>query len=117
MSACPPEVSGPRRLQWLFLPLLVLPFHPYWVDFEQVRRGLLLVLAGVCLVGCRLRPVRGERLWLALFGWLLLSAIVNGVEQGVAGTADTTPSFQLWDAGYRLAHWMALVVVLRLGAL
>ena len=116
MSACPPGVSGPRWLPWLFLPLLVLPFHPYWADFEQVRRGLLLVLVGACLIGCRLQPVRGERLWLVLIGWLLLSAIVNHLEQGVAGTADTTPSFQLWDAVYRLAHWIALAVVLRLGA-
>ncbi|HEU4418065.1 MAG TPA: hypothetical protein VFT55_03950 [Planctomycetota bacterium] len=117
MSACPPEVSGPRWLPWLFLPLLALPFHPYWADFEQVRRGLLLVLAGACLLGCRtLRPVSGERLWLAFCGWLLISAIVNRVEQVVAGTAETTPSFQLWDAVYRLAHWIALAVVLRLGA-
>ena len=118
MSAPAPEVSGPRWLVWLFLPLLVLPFHPYWADFEQVRRGLLLVLSGVCLLGCKsLRPVSGERLWLAFFGWLLLSAVVNVAQQRVAGTADTTPSFQIWDAVYRLAHWTALAVVLRLGAL
>jgi O-antigen ligase/tetratricopeptide (TPR) repeat protein len=117
MSAPAGEVSGTRWLQRLFLPLLVLPFHPYWADFEQVRRGMLLVLAGVCLVGCRLRPVRGERIWLLLIGWLLLSAIVNVVQQGVVGTAETTPPFQRWDAVYRLAHWMALAVVLRLGAL
>jgi O-antigen ligase/tetratricopeptide (TPR) repeat protein len=117
MSPPAPEVSGPRWLTWLFLPLLVLPFHAFWADFEQVRRGLLLVLAGVCLVGCRLRPVRGERLWLALLGWLLLSAIVNHVEQGAARAADTTPSFHSWDAVYRLAHWTALAVVLRIGAL
>ena len=117
MSAPAGGVSGPRWLQWLFLPLLALPFHPYWTDFEQVRRGLLLVLAGACLVACRsLRPVRGERLWLALVGWLLLSAIVNHVQQGIADTADTTPAFQRWDAVYRLAHWAALAVVLRLGA-
>ncbi len=40
----------PRWLPWAFLGLLVLPFHPYWVDFEQVRRGLLLLLAGGTLL-------------------------------------------------------------------
>ena len=40
---------GPRWLPWVCLGLLALPFHPLWVDFEQVRRGLLLVLVGALL--------------------------------------------------------------------
>jgi O-antigen ligase len=38
---------APRWLPWLLLGLLLLPFHPYWLDFEQVRRGLLLVVVGI----------------------------------------------------------------------
>ncbi|MFT4516361.1 MAG: hypothetical protein ACI91B_005085, partial [Planctomycetota bacterium] len=33
-------------LPWICLGLLVLPFHTLWVDAEQVRRGLLLMLTG-----------------------------------------------------------------------
>ena len=104
-------------LPWLFLGLLVLPFHPYWVDFEQVRRGLLLVLAGGCLVALpRLLPVRGERATLAFFGFLVACAVIDALADAWLRDAKQMPSFQPWEAIYRLAHWLALFVVLRLGA-
>ena len=50
-------------LPWICLGLLVLPFHTLWVDFEQVRRGLLLMLTGAALLAFpRLPRVRGQRL-------------------------------------------------------
>ncbi|HEX6812420.1 MAG TPA: O-antigen ligase family protein [Planctomycetota bacterium] len=118
MTALAPGASGagvPRWLPWLFLLLLVVPFHPYWIDFEQVRRGLLLLLAGLTLLVSRsLVPVRSERYWLGLVGLLVLSACVNLMRDGHG--ADAEPSFRPWDAGFRTAHWLALLVVLRLGA-
>ena len=113
----PPDATLPRWLPWAFLGLLVLPFHPFWADFEQVRRGLLLGLTGLCLVLCRhLPPVRGERMWLLFVAVLVISAVVNLLGQWFLRTEQTPVSFQPWDAGYRVAHWLALLVVLRLGA-
>jgi tetratricopeptide (TPR) repeat protein len=113
----PSAASLPRWLPWVFLPLLVLPFHPLWVDFEQVRRGLLLVLAGGALLLLpRLRPAAGERAGFWFLGLLAVSAVVNLAGQAIAADAQHPVSFQPWEAIYRLAHWLALGVVLRLGA-
>lgn len=101
----------PPPLVWAFLLLLVLPFDPYWLDAEQARRGALLVLAGVGLALVRPRAIAGERWWLAFVAALLLAAA--GAWLGDDGAPG---SFQPWDAAYRLAHWAALLVALRLGA-
>ncbi len=116
-SAANLPAAPPKWLPWAFLALLVVPFHPLWVDFEQVRRGLLLVAAGASLVGFRSLPAaRGERALWWLLGLLAASAAINFVGQSI-GATDTRPlSFQPWEAAYRLAHWFALVVALRLGA-
>lgn len=109
--------SPPRALAWLFLAALVLPFHPYWVDFEQVRRGLLLVLAGGCLALLpRLRPVRGELAALGFFLFLVACAAIGWLADAWLRDGKQMPSFQPWEAVYRLAHWLALLVALRLGA-
>lgn len=101
----PPALLLPRWAPWLLLALLVLPFHPYWVDFEQVRRGILLLLGGAALLlWPRLPRVRGENAVLVLLGVMLVAAIIS------------IRSLQPWEAVYRLAHWVALLVVLRLGA-
>jgi len=103
-----PAAAGgavPRWLPWAFVLLLVLPFHPYWVDFEQVRRGLLLVLAGATLLLVpSLGRVRGETALLWFLAWLVICAVIS------------VRSLQEWEAIYRIAHWLALLVVLRLGA-
>lgn len=113
----PPAASLPRWLPWAFLLLLVLPFHPLWVDFEQVRRGLLLVLAGGALLLLpQLRPAVGERAGLWFLGLLAVCAAVNFAGQAIAQDDQHPLSFQPWEAVYRLAHWLALGVVLRLGA-
>lgn len=114
----PPHDPTPAWPTWLLLGLLVLPFHPLWVDFEQVRRGLLLLLAGAALVALpRLRAVRGERAALAFVGFLLLCGLVRAATDAWLRDARTPASFQAADAGYRLAHWLALGVLLRFGAL
>lgn len=119
-EALPAPLPSSPVLRWLpaaFFALLVLPFDPFWVDFEQVRRGLLLVLAGLCLVALpRLPAVRGER-----FVRLLLYVLAGCTAVAWLGDVwfrepDAAASFQPFDALYRLAHWLGLLVVLRLGA-
>ena len=109
--------APPTWLIWTFLALLVLPFHPYWVDFEQLRRALLLLLTGATLLYLpRLRPVAGERfVWLFVLG-LMLCAGVNWLADRIGKGEHEVQSFQPIEAAYRLAHWIALIVVLRLGA-
>ena len=112
-----PAAPLPRWLPWLFVGLLVLPFHPLWIDFEQVRRGLLLVLAGACLLLLPGLPrCRGGRAALWFLAVLCASGITNGSWQWLSASERTPVSFQVWEAGYRLAHWLALGVMLRLGA-
>ena len=115
--AAPPAGPLPRWLAWAFVALLALPFCPFWVDFEQVRRALLLALAGASLLLLpRLAPAVGERAGCWLLGALGASVLVNWLGQTwFAGDAEPV-SFQPWEAAYRLAHWLALGVVLRLGA-
>jgi tetratricopeptide (TPR) repeat protein len=116
-AAATPDGSLPRWLPWTFVLLLVLPFQPFWIDFEQVRRGLLLVLAGGCLLLLpRLGPAAGERAGWWLIGLFAVCALVNLGGQAIAASDATPVSFQPWDAVYRLAHWLALGIVLRLGA-
>lgn len=113
-----PAAREPRRFAAaLWLAALVLPFHPLWVDFEQVRRGLLLLLAGTSLILLpSLRPVRGERAALGFVGFLLLCGLLRGFGDAFLRDARTPASFQVWEAVTSLAHWIALGVALRLGA-
>ncbi len=113
----PPYDPTPAWPTWLLLGLLVLPFHPLWVDFEQVRRGLLLLLAGAVLVLRPLRAVRGDRAALGFVGFLLLCGLVRAATDAWLRDPKTPASFQAADAGYRLAHWLALGVLLRFGAM
>ncbi|MFO1077854.1 MAG: O-antigen ligase family protein [Planctomycetota bacterium] len=95
----------PRWLLPAFVALAVLPFHPLWVDFEQVRRGLLLLAVGLALlVAPGLPRVRGGAAWFTLLGFLGVASLISW------------PSLQGYEALYRVAHFAALVVVLRLGA-
>lgn len=112
------SASGPRWLPWVCLGLLVLPFHPLWVDFEQVRRGLLLVLVGTLLCAMpRLPTVRGGGIGLLFVGGLALSALAQLAVQNAFHSDDTPWSFQPWEAAYRIAHWLALLVIVRVGSL
>ncbi len=109
--------SSPTWAPWAVLALLVLPFHPLWVDFEQVRRGLLLVVTGALLCGLPgLRRVRADAFGAAFVGALVLGAAAHGLDQLVVDLPDEQGSFQPWEAAYRAAHWFALLTVLRLGA-
>lgn len=121
MNAAAAEPAATALPAWLvagLFGLLVLPFHPYWLDFEQVRRGLLLVLTGGCLLAMRsLRPVRGEAFVWAFVGGLVASGGIQWLTSAWFVDAKATATFQPWDAVYRVAHWLALLVVLRLGAL
>ena len=119
MTAAPASAPTPlpRWLPWALVVLLAVPFHPLWVDFEQVRRGLLLVVAGTSLLLVRRLPaVAGERALWAFVLFLFVSAAVNAIGQWIAQSATQPLSFQPWDAAYRLSHWLALLVLLRLGA-
>ncbi|MFK7742339.1 MAG: O-antigen ligase family protein [Planctomycetota bacterium] len=117
-----PQRAG-RVLAWLFLPLLTLPFHPLWVDFEQVRRGLLLAFVGIGLIACTtlrrrglLPPVRGERTgWLFVLS-LVAVTVIQASLQAIHHDDKTPWSLQLFEAVFRIAHWLALMIVLRLGA-
>lgn len=95
----------PGWLPAAVLALLVLPFHPYWIDFELARRGLLLALAGTLLLLWPSLPrVRGEGAVLVFLAGLAISAVIS------------VRSLQPWEAVYRIAHWVALWALLRLGA-
>ncbi|MGC6489206.1 MAG: hypothetical protein ACON4Z_16285, partial [Planctomycetota bacterium] len=110
-ARCPPWLA------WVVLGALTLPFHPLWVDFEQVRRGLLLALTGglLCALPGLLR-VRGDVAGVAFVGALALTAAGHGLERWLAADATATSSFQPWEAAYRVAHWFALLTIARLGA-
>ncbi|MFN9333783.1 MAG: O-antigen ligase family protein, partial [Planctomycetota bacterium] len=116
-AAAAPMAAAPRWLAAVFVALLALPFHPLWVDAEQVRRALLLLAAGGALLLCpRLPAVRGERWLWAFVAALAASAAVRWTGDVWFRAEGDARGFQAWDAGYRLAHWLALVVALRLGA-
>ncbi|MFO0314503.1 MAG: O-antigen ligase family protein [Planctomycetota bacterium] len=116
-AAAAPMAAAPRWLAAVFVALLALPFHPLWVDAEQVRRALLLLAAGGALLLCpRLPAVRGERWRWAFVAALAASAAVRWTGDVWFRAEGDARGFQAWDAGYRLAHWLALVVALRLGA-
>ena len=108
---------APSWLPWVCLGLLTLPFHPLWIDFEQVRRGALLVLAGALFAAHRRLPkVQGGKVGLLLVCSLVLSAGAQAVSQYLAHGGETPWSFQPWEAAYRVAHWLALLVLIRAGA-
>ena len=110
--------AGPKWLPWAFLGLLVLPFHPLWIDFEQVRRGLLLALAGAALCALpRLPSPPGNGAGTLFIGALVLSGVWTWCAQQSEQDADAPASFAAWEATYRIAHWYALLVTMRLGAL
>lgn len=112
----PADAALPPWLPWAFIGLLAIPFHPDWLDAEQARRGLLLLLSGaVLLLRPNLRPVVGERAVWAFLGTLAVAGAVNWAWQALFLPADRMPSFQPMEAVYRCAHWLALLVVLRLG--
>lgn len=105
-------------LPWIYLGLLVLPFHTLWVDFEQVRRGLLLMLTGAALLTFqRLPRVRGDRFALIFIGGLIACALVQAAVQNVYHDDGTPVSFQPWEAAYRISHWFALLVIVRIGVM
>ncbi|MFT4512374.1 MAG: tetratricopeptide (TPR) repeat protein, partial [Planctomycetota bacterium] len=105
-------------LPWICLGLLVLPFHTLWVDAEQVRRGLLLMLTGAALLAFpRLPHVRGERFALIFVGGLIVCALVQAALQNTFHDDGTPLSFQPWEAAYRISHWFALLVIVRIGVM
>lgn len=116
-AAAAPTAAAPRWLAATFVALLAIPFHPLWVDAEQARRALLLLAAGGALLLCpRLPAARGERWLWAFVAALAASAAVRWTGDVWFRAEGDARGFQPWDAGYRLAHWLALVVALRLGA-
>lgn len=119
LPGTPPAPAWVRLgMPWICLGLLVLPFHPLWVDFEQVRRGLLLLLTGAALLALPQLPrVRGERLALGFIAGLAVCAIVQAGLQSTFPANNTPSSFQPWDAVYRIAHWFALLTMVRIGVM
>jgi len=106
-----------RVLPWVFVGLLALPFHPLWIDFEQVRRGVLLVLTGAAMLLLPSLPeVRGQRTAMIFLAGLLACALVQMAVQWAFHDDNTPWSFQPWLAAYRIAHWFALIVLVRIGA-
>jgi len=62
----------------ILLLLLAAPFHPYWQNFEQARRGLLLLLVPVLCLLPRVFPKDMPRAvlpFLVLVVWLLLRSV------------------------------------------
>ncbi len=107
----------PGWLPWACFCALALPFHPLWVDFEQVRRGLLLLIAGALLCAPRcLGPIRGLAIGRLFLCAMVASALVELTAQAAFHDAETPWSFQPWEAAYRIAHWSALLVLARAGA-
>ena len=96
----------PGWLPWLFVALLVAPFDPYWIDFENARRAQLLALSGLAItlwprVMARYAP--GSGALLVLTAWTCLAAIF-------------TPSTTIWpQALLAIAQWLALLALLQLG--
>lgn len=98
--------AGRGWLPALLVALLTLPFHPGWLDAEQARRGLLLVLVGGLLL---LRPVLRLRgapgalplLLLVAAGALHWLTTDRGADGGAVGVD-------------RLLHLLALALVLGL---
>ncbi|MGK0263812.1 MAG: hypothetical protein ACI8UD_002465 [Planctomycetota bacterium] len=119
LPGSPPAPAWARLgLPWICLGLLVLPFHTLWVDAEQVRRGLLLMLTGAALIVLpRLPRVRGERFALIFVGGLIACAIVQAAVQNAFHDDKTPMSFQPWEAAYRISHWFALLVIVRIGVM
>lgn len=117
-----PDDAGPSWLAWLWFGALALPFHPLWTDFEQVRRGLLLVIAGTTTLGLMWWPgrqlvaARGERFgWLFVTGLVLSTLLQSGVHL-LHHDAATPWSLRYELAAFRVLHWCALLIALRAGA-
>jgi O-antigen ligase/tetratricopeptide (TPR) repeat protein len=114
-----PATGVERHSIWpllLALGLLVLPFHPFWTDFEQVRRGLLSVLAGVCLVAHRALPqIAGQGAVLAFVGWLVAAGTIVWLGQALFADSNQLASFQPFEAALRIGLWIAFAIVLRIG--
>ena len=103
-------------LPLICLGILVLPFHTLWIDFEQVRRGLLLMLTGAVLIAYpKLPHVRGERMGLIFIASLVLCALGQAIAEATLYNDTTSTSFQPWEAAYRIAHWFALLILVRIG--
>ena len=119
LPGTPPVPAWMRLgLPWIYLGLLVLPFHTLWIDAEQVRRGLLLILTGAALLAFpRLPRVRGERFAMMFIGGLVACAIVQAGVQSAFHDDETPWSFQPWEAAYRISHWFALLVIIRIGVM
>ncbi len=74
------EPGSMGRLFLFLLPLLlVVPFDPFWPDFERARRALFLVVTGLYLVTAFRGPARGpSKLFAPLLGLPVLS-LVSGI--------------------------------------
>lgn len=87
------------------LLVLTIPFHPYWLDFESARRGMLLIATGILLIGAsrwwpkKLPP--GSRVFAALIMLVLLRSI---------GTVNPM------DGLYRGLHLLALGIAMVWGS-
>ncbi len=95
----------PRWLPMALLAALVVPFDPYWLDFEAARRALLLVaIGGLALLRASWFAQRGAGEWplVGLLLWASLSLIANVDAAGMTGCE-------------RFAHWWALALLVRLG--
>ncbi|MBK8977832.1 MAG: O-antigen ligase family protein [Planctomycetes bacterium] len=98
----PARPDGPAVDPWLALLLaaITLPVEPGWIDFEQVRRGLLLAAAGVLAIlgwrWCPRVPPRG----LTALGLLCLWHLLGW-------PSATNPG----SAAERALHLLALAIV------
>ena len=89
------------------LLLLALPFDPHWIDFEQARRGALLLLIGTIalLKPSTLQPRAHGDAWLVgLVAWTACSSVI-----ALGSIANV-------DAWLRVLWLAALLLLWRLGA-
>jgi O-antigen ligase/tetratricopeptide (TPR) repeat protein len=114
-AATTPRSRWAGLLMLAFVLALTLPFDPCWLDFEQSRRALLLVLLGAtALVAPRqlARKPAGET-WLLL--WVLWGGI-GLVAAWLAGLWGGSPQ-PVWSLGMLQAlHLLCLCGLLRLAA-
>ncbi|MGA0867760.1 MAG: O-antigen ligase family protein [Planctomycetota bacterium] len=128
-TASPGAVSGrsePGFALAAFLALLALPFVPAWLDFELARRGMLMALVGLVLLGFALRrrvlrsaAPHGTVPCVVLVVWLLcgMPGSTGHVDQGLQRVLYLGGLAALFVAGARWQVDTVLRAVVSIGVL
>lgn len=110
LGAPSPDATERRLALAAFLALVTLPFVPGWLDFELARRGLLMALVGVAILGFAARRSASRceapegTLWLVgLVVWLVagVPAATGHPDQGLQRVLYLAALTTLFVAGAR----------------